>query len=166
MKVTLLMALTLDGRIGKDSDHFADWTEKADKKLFVELTKRAGCLIMGSKTYDTIGRPLPGRKNIVLTRSPEKRENIEDLVFTSDSPEKILEDLASQGFGEVILAGGTQVNTLFAKKNLIDEIIVTIAPIMFGQGLGLFTEDIEMNLELLETKPLGENSLYARYKVA
>lgn len=62
MKVTLLMAMTLDGKIGKSHDHFPDWTGKADKTLFVRLTKKAGVIIMGSKTFDTIGRPLPNRK--------------------------------------------------------------------------------------------------------
>ena len=160
------MALTLDGRIGKDADHLADWSEKADKKLFVEKTKEAGGLIMGSKTFDTIGRPLPGRKNIVLTRTPETRVSSENLIFTSDTPEKILKNLEQEGFEEVILAGGMQINTLFAEAKLIDEILVTIAPIIFGQGLGLFESTIEMNLELIETGPLGENSLWVRYKVA
>ncbi|HHC25729.1 MAG TPA: dihydrofolate reductase, partial [Desulfobacterales bacterium] len=39
MKVTLLMAVTLDGRIGKTADHFVNWAGKEDRKLFVEVTK-------------------------------------------------------------------------------------------------------------------------------
>lgn len=159
------MALTLDGRIGKDAEHLADWSEKADKKLFMEKTKESGVLIMGSKTYDTIGRPLPERKNIILTRSPQTRESSEDLIFTNNTPEKILEDLALQGFKEVILAGGRSVNTLFAREGLIDEIMVTISPLVFGHGLGLFEDDIAMKLELIESKALGEHSLVAHYRV-
>ncbi|MDM8539056.1 dihydrofolate reductase, partial [Desulfobacterales bacterium HSG17] len=68
------MAQTLDGKIAKDADHFPDWTGPEDKKLFVKLTKQAGCLIMGSKTYDTIGRPLPGRKNVIMTKDKKKLE--------------------------------------------------------------------------------------------
>ena len=42
MKVILLMAMTLDGKIAKNDHHFPDWTGSADKKLFVEITKKAG----------------------------------------------------------------------------------------------------------------------------
>ncbi len=165
MKVILLMAITLDGKIAKDSDHFADWTEKADKKLFVELTKRAGVLIMGSKTYDTIGRPLPGRKNIVLTRDKNRTSDNPDLVFTSDSPRDILSSLAKEGFTEVILAGGQKINTLFVQENLIDEIIVSVSPVIFGQGLSLFDENIALKLQLEKQEKLGENSVALYYKV-
>ena len=65
MTVTLLMALTLDGKIAKDPDHYPDWTGKEDKKLFAEISKKAGVVIMGSKTFDTFGKPLPNRKNVI-----------------------------------------------------------------------------------------------------
>ena len=65
MKVILLMAITLDGRTGKDEMHFVDWTEQEDKKIFVQITRRTGVIIMGSRTFDTIGGPLPKRKNVI-----------------------------------------------------------------------------------------------------
>lgn len=165
MKVTCIMAVTLDGRIAKDSDHFPDWTEKADKRLFVEVTKRCGAMIMGSKTYDTIGKPLPGRKNIVLTRDKELISESDNLVYTDALPDQILKWLEKEGYKEVALIGGTQINTLFAEAGLIDELVVTISPVIFGEGLSLFRESVNMNLELLETKLLGEQSVYVRYKV-
>jgi len=165
MKVILLMAITLDGKIAKDSDHFADWTEKADKKFFVELTKKAGVLVMGSKTYDTIGRPLPGRKNIVLTRDKNRVSDNPDLIFTGDSPQQILVTLEKEGFTEVILAGGQKINTLFVQENLIDEIIVSVSPVIFGQGLSLFDENIALKLQLEKQEKLGENSVTLYYKV-
>ena len=61
MKVTMVMAMTLDGKIARDASHPADWTGTEDKKKFVEITRRAGAMIMGSRTFDTIGRLLPGR---------------------------------------------------------------------------------------------------------
>lgn len=60
-KVILLMAITLDGKIAKHTNQLAAWTSRADKKIFVSETKKAGVIIMGRTTYDTIGRPLPGR---------------------------------------------------------------------------------------------------------
>lgn len=164
MKVTLLMGITLDGRIAKDSQHLSDWQEKADKVLFVEKTKEAGVLIMGRTTYDTIGRPLPGRKNIVLTRTPQKSEN-KDLEYINDAPANILQKLEKEGYKEVMLVGGTMVNTLFQEAGLIDEVLLTISPVLFGSGMGLFDESIEMDLDLVEVEKIGENTIKALYIV-
>ena len=48
MKVILLMALTVDGKIAKDSNHFPDWTGKADKKLFVAVSKKIMEVLLGT----------------------------------------------------------------------------------------------------------------------
>jgi len=158
------MATTLDGKIGKDSDHFPDWTGSEDKKNFVKITKDSGVIIMGSKTFDTIKKPLPGRKNIVMTRDKNKISKWEDLEYTNDSPEKIIENLKKQNYKKVILAGGTTINTIFAKKKLIDEIIITVCPKIFGTGLALFDESISMNLKLKKIEKLEKNTISLHYK--
>jgi dihydrofolate reductase len=165
MKVTLLMALTADGKIGKNSAHFPDWSGKEDKKRFKQFTLKAGVVVMGSATYDTIGWPLPGRKNIVLTRRTDRCSNQENLVFTNQKPAEILEDLTAEGFKHVILIGGAQINYLFARKGLIDEMILTYCPKIFGTGLAVFSEEISMNLSLLSVEQLDENVVCVHYKV-
>lgn len=165
MKVTLLMAITLDGKIGKNADHFPDWTGRADKQLFVEMTRRAGVMIMGSRTYDTIGVPLPGRKSVVMTRNPRRVSDRDDLLFTAGFPAAILAGLEAEGFAEAILAGGASVNTLFARENLIDEIVVTVSPLIFGQGLSLFADGIDLSMELLDVERIDDNRVCLRYKV-
>ncbi len=165
MKTICLMATTLDGKIAKDTEHFPDWTGKADKKLFVEMTKKAGVLIMGSKTYDTIGKPLPNRKNIIMTRDKTRISNNKNLIFTSQKPTEILAGLKKEGFAEVIIAGGSQINTLFAQENLIDELAITIAPKIFGSGIGLFSPKMEMELKLLSSKKIDENTVFVCYEV-
>lgn len=165
MKVTLMMAITLDGRIGKSPDHFPDWTGKADKKLFVALTKKAGVVIMGSKTFDTIGKPLPGRKNVILSRDKTRQSQWDHLVFTDEQPRDILKNLEAEGFSEAILAGGSLVNSVFAEAQLIDEIIVTISPRIFGVGMSLFSEDISMELELRTMEKLDRHRVCLTYGV-
>jgi len=165
MKVTLLIALTADGKIAKDAAHFPDWTGKADKKLFKQITQAAGAVIMGSATYATIGKTLLDRQNIVLTRKTVRASTHENLVFTNKKPIEILEKLESDGFDHVILIGGAQINTLFAQAGLIDEMILTYCPRVFGSGLSLFTETLSMELELLSTKQLEPHVFYAHYRV-
>lgn len=168
MKVTLLMAVTLDGKIAQSSDHFPDWTGKADKKFFAGETKKAGCLVMGSSTYDTIGRPLPGRKNVIMTRSPESRKNehdVSELEFTAKSPVELVKQLEAEGFTELVLGGGAQINTLWAQAGLIDEVVLTISPLIFGEGLGLFSQAVDLELELRELTTLDDNLVCVRYGV-
>ncbi|MDJ0721201.1 MAG: dihydrofolate reductase family protein [Desulfobacterales bacterium] len=166
IKTILLMAQTLDGKIAKDSDHFPDWTGKADKRLFVEITKAAGVLIMGSKTFDTIGRPLPGRKNIVMTRDPRRKSTWDNLIYTNRTPKALLAQLASEGYREVVLAGGTRINSLFMRAGLIDELIVTITPMVFGTGIGLFEEGIEIDLVLKDFRRLDDARVCLHYRIA
>ncbi|HSM73671.1 MAG TPA: dihydrofolate reductase family protein [Desulfobacterales bacterium] len=165
MKVILLMAQTLDGKIGRNSGHFPDWTGKEDKRLFVRITKAAGVLIMGSKTYDTIGGPLPGRKNVVLTRDESRRSDSPELVFSGKPPRVVLADLQAEGYTTVVLAGGTVVNTLFAREGLIDEIMLTICPLFFGSGIALFSGEVPLKLRLLSTEVLGSDAILAHYEV-
>ncbi len=166
MKVILLMAMTLDGKIARTDTHFPDWTGKADKKLFVKVTKKAGVIIMGSKTFDTIGKPLPERKNIVCTRSRARQLTGQaDLVFTGSPPASILSDLEKEGYTEAVLAGGAIVNSLFARAGLIDEIIITIAPQVFGKGISLFADEMDLQLELMEFEILDLNYVVVHYRV-
>lgn len=165
MHVILMVAVTVDGKIARNADHFPDWTGKADKKLYVEVTKKAGVMIMGSKTFDIIGRVLPGRKTVVMTRNPERQSDNPDLVFTSDEPEKILDDLAAQGYEEAVVAGGAKINRLFAQRGLVDELLVTLSPFAFGEGVSMFSGDVDLKLSLKEVTKLDENTICLRYGV-
>lgn len=165
MKVTLVMAQTLDGRIAKNDAHFPDWTGKADKKLFMETTKRARIMVMGRKTFDTIGRALTGRKTVVMTRTPDTAKNAENLEYTNATPEEIFAKAKKDGYDELIIAGGAQINTLWAQAGLINEVLVTVSPLIFGEGPGLFLEGTAMDLKLEETKTIDDNVVLLRYTV-
>ncbi|RTZ97050.1 MAG: dihydrofolate reductase [Deltaproteobacteria bacterium] len=165
MKVTLLMALTVDGKIARHPGQFIDWSGKADKKLFVRMTQKAGVLIMGSRTYDTIGHPLPGRKNIILTRNKTRQSDNENLIFTDRSPAAIIDELQADGYRQVILTGGSTINTLFARDHLIDEIVVTITPKIFGTGMGIFSEELDLSLKLKSVGKVDDELVILTYQV-
>lgn len=166
MKLVLLMCVTVDGKIAKHAMHLADWTSKEDKKLFVSLTKQAGVCIMGKRTYDTIGRPLPGRLIVVVSRDTQGLQDIPgSLEYTNQAPAAILADLAARGFEKCILAGGATVNGMFLREGLIDEMIVTIEPRVFGTGIDLFADaDVNQPLELLSVEHISDQVLKLRYR--
>ncbi len=156
MNTWLLAAITLDGKIAEESDQLADWTSKSDKRFFVKKTKEAGVLIMGRTTYETIGRPLPGRLNIVMTRSPERYESIHgELEYTSVTPEDIISSLKGRGFESCVIAGGGQIYKQFIDAGLITDYFLTIEPILFGRGVGLADGINPVKLDLISQESLG-----------
>jgi len=170
MKLILMMAQTVDGRIAKNSQQNADWTSKADKKAFIAETKKHGAIIMGDNTFLAMGsRPLPGRLNLILSLTPEKFADLVQpglLEFHKGTPEEIKEFLANKNFETAILGGGARTNAMFLKAGAVDEILITMEPKIFGLGLN-FTEgeDLDLNLELLESKELGDSAVQLRYKI-
>lgn len=161
--VTLIMASSLDGKIAKNKDHFANWTSKEDKQVFIQTSKDFGMIMMGYNTFKTFPKPLKDRLNVVFSKNTE--EDIEGVKWVKGEPEKVLEELEKMGFKKALLGGGTGLNTLFLQKKLINEIILTVEPKIFGSGLSLFNDDFDINLELLELKKINDNSYLVRYKV-
>ena len=69
------------------------------------------------------------------------------------------------GYKSALLGGGAVINSLFLKYKLINEIILTIEPKIFGKGISLFSEENEINLELKEILKLNKNSILIKYRV-
>lgn len=165
MEVTMLMAMTLDGKIAKSPDHFPDWTDPEDKKFFAERTCRAGVVIMGSRTFQTLKKPFADRRTVVMTRDGTRTSSWNNVVFTTKPPRQVLAWLESLGYTEVMLAGGAETNSLFAAENLIDRLIVTVSPKIFGTGISLFTPEISIDLALESVERLGQDLVVLSYRV-
>lgn len=164
MKIIMVMAQTLDGKIAKSSDHFPDWTSSEDKQYFQKVSKEAGVVIMGDKTFATFPAPLKDRLNVVFTIEKDCKE-IDGVKWVSGEPEKIIAELEEMGYESAILGGGSTVNGMFLEKKLINEVMVTIEPKLFGDGMGLFRGDFDVNLKLKEVEKINDNSIVLKYKV-
>jgi dihydrofolate reductase len=164
IKVIMMMAMTVDGKIAKDKNQFANWTSREDKKLFVEISKTCGVVMMGENTFNTFPAPLKDRLNVVFTEDLNKPA-IPGVEWVSGEPELVLEKLEKMGYTSVLLGGGSFLNSLFLEKKLISEIILTVEPKIFGAGLSLFNKDLETDLKLLEIKNLNENTIMLHYQV-
>jgi len=166
-----MMAMTADGKIAKSSDHFPDWTSREDKKMFLDVTKKHGIVIMGEKTFKTFPKALPDRLNVVFTLEKNPRliggqaPETENVKFVSGDVGKVLEELENMGYKSAILGGGAFLNTQFLEKKLIDEIWLTIEPKIFGDGLGIFGGDFDIDLKLLSIDKINDDSLVLKYKV-
>lgn len=167
MKVILYAAISVDGKLAESAGQVStDWTSEADYKWFVEQTKACGIMVMGRKTFATINRSLKERLLYVMTRSPETCEPVhETVIFTSMTPAEIVADAKARGYETLALAGGSEIHTLFFEAGLVDEVYLTVEPVLFGHGVPLTGEQSRVNLELLDTQRLGDHAVLLHYQV-
>lgn len=100
MSISIIVATDENRGIGKDNQLL--WHISADLKYFKQVTMGKP-VVMGRKTFDSIGRPLPGRRNVVISRSLHALEACEvyDDIF------KAIQALANEE--EVFIIGGAEI---------------------------------------------------------
>ena len=115
MTLTAIVAMTPDRIIGKGGD--LPWHLPEDLKFFKRQTS-GHPIVMGRKTFDSIGRPLPKRQNIVITRDPSwEQEDVSVIHSPDDLPLLKLQDPL------VFIIGGAEIYRLFLPY--LDQLIVT-----------------------------------------
>ncbi|MCQ2189142.1 MAG: dihydrofolate reductase [Paludibacteraceae bacterium] len=142
MEISIIVATSKNNVIGRDGG--IPWHLSADLKRFKALTT-GHPIVMGRRTFESIGRPLPGRRNIIITRSVNNIEGC-DVV---KSVEDLLNDASLDG--EVFIIGGGEIYKQFlpyAKKVYLTEVETEIA-----DGDTFFPE-----LNLMEWMEVGRES--------
>jgi dihydrofolate reductase len=110
LPLVIVVAAAENGVIGRDNRLI--WRLRTDLRRYRELTWGKP-MIMGRKTYESIGRPLPGRETIVLTRDPDfAAEGVHVVHGWSEAVAKGRELAARMGADAVIVAGGSEVYRL------------------------------------------------------
>ncbi len=170
MNIFIIAALTTDGFIAKNAHHPASWTSKADKQRFVRLTKEAGVMIMGSKTFSTFPKPLKERLNVVYTRDPEKArasqaEHYDNLEFTALPPTELIASLEQRGYTSIAICGGAEIYSTFMDSGLVNKLYLTYEPLLFGAGVTLFKNPMDVALELVSTEHTDTGTIFAEYNI-
>jgi dihydrofolate reductase len=106
--ITLIVAAADNGVIGRDNA--LPWHLPDDLKRFKSLTLGKP-VVMGRKTFESIGKPLPGRQNIVVTRDTNYRR--EGVTVVHDVDETVA---AATGAPEIMVIGGAELFRLFLPR--------------------------------------------------
>lgn len=106
MRVSLIAAVAANGVIGRDND--LPWKIRDDMRFFVQTT-RGHVVIMGRLNFEAMGRPLPHRRNIVVTRDASY---VVPGAETTQSIEEALERAEDGGEQEAFVIGGAQIYRL------------------------------------------------------
>ena len=115
--LSLIVAVAQNNAIGRNNELL--WHISEDLKYFKSVTT-GHPVIMGRKTYESIGRPLPGRRNVVLTRGEIESPEIKNPQTTSFEVVHTLDQVyeIAKGEGEFfIMGGGMLYNQSFDKAD-------------------------------------------------
>lgn len=118
MTVTIVVAMGADGVIGVDGD--MPWHLAADLVNFKAVTL-GHPMIMGRKTYDSIGRPLPGRTTLVVTRQTDWA--VDGVLVAADIDSALSLALALDP--DVFIIGGAQIYAEALGRDVVDRLLVT-----------------------------------------
>lgn len=144
-----IVAISKNYAIGKDGK--LPWHYSADLKFFKETTT-GNAVVMGANTWRSIGRPLPDRLNIVLSRSGKIDAPVG--VVKLGSTEEVIE-LSKYLSGDLFIIGGAKVFEAFA--DLIEKWIVTEVPLTIDDADTFMPQTFLDGFELEETKDLGDD---------
>lgn len=177
MKITLIILQTIDGYLACDTNDDLSWGSKADKEFFRNKTKEIGTMIMGSCTFEKMpDSAFKDRMCIVMTSNVDKyQDRIESLTkagvqieLSESTPEMCITYLETKGIENVALIGGGRLNGAFLKAGLIDEIYVTIAPVLFGNGVKSFNlgtpEPVHADFRLVDVDKIENREVLLHYK--
>lgn len=117
--LSIIVAVSQNGAIGRNNELL--WHISEDLKYF-KSTTTGHPVIMGRKTYESIGRPLPGRRNIVLTRGAMEIPPIKNPQTTSMEVVNSLDEIyrIAQGDEEFfVMGGGMLYNETFGKADFL-----------------------------------------------
>ena len=129
MKVSLIVAIDLEGGIGKNNDLM--WHLPSDMKFFKETTKNQ-IVVMGRKNFDSIPekyRPLPNRLNVILTRN---KNFTADNCLVFHSFETCLEHFKNEVDKTIFIIGGGEIYSMALTSNILKEMFITHIDGIFG----------------------------------
>ncbi len=165
-RVKLFIACSFDGFIARN-DGSVDWLFTDNDYGYTEFYNSIDALIMGRKTYEQVlsfGEwPYKGKRSYVFTSQKFETE-LRNVEFVSGDPSGVLRDIFHENAHDIWLVGGAELISAFLSKGLIDEYIVSIHPILLGQGIPLFSAPgPEESLRLIGCKSYPDGLVQLHY---
>ena len=163
MQVFLIAAMTLDGYIARSAtERSFDWTTPEDKVFYISKIKEAMHMVLGSTTLKTFSKFPRGMTCYIYTRHPKQfsREGLSQAaVFepTNEPPQALVQRLKAAGVEKLAICGGATIYSQFLAAGVVNKIYLTIEPILFGQGVRLFSNEVmEQRLQLVKSEKLND----------
>lgn len=172
-KLSLFIATSLDGYIAKPNDDlsFLKLVEKEGEDYgYTEFTANIDTIIIGRKTYDWVLGKIGashydnGERNVYVITRNEKPGVGKTTFYTGDLTE-LVQQLKRENGKNIYCDGGAEIVNELLKNDLIDEFIISVIPVLVGNGTRLFEDGRpEQQLEFLGAKTFDTGLTQLHYK--
>ena len=172
-KVKLYIASSLDNYIASDNGSI-EWLFSDADYGYTKFYDSIDTILVGRKTYDQSltfeEYPYKGKKVYVFTRSAEveKKKKTLDVEYIDDDIPNFVRGLVQQPVGnrDIWLLGGGEIVSILLNADLVDEIILSVHPIILRKGIPLFSNiNKGVNLRLLESIPFESGLVQLYYRI-
>jgi dihydrofolate reductase len=177
-RIQYFVASSLDGFIATTSDDLA-WLLQFDgfeggKESYESFMDGVGCVVMGGETFAWLMEhepgnwPYPATPCYVFTRHEHAAPPGSDITFVRGDVREFIGDLkADAGEKNVWMVGGGNLAAQFADAGLLDELIVSVIPVVLGEGKRLLPlEGPTPPLELIASRTMGRGIVELRYRMS
>ena len=171
-KVILYIAMSLDGYIAglNDDLSFLSLVQlEGEDYGYSEFLDSVDTVIIGRKTYDWVMKqvnefPHSDLNSYVITRTPAP-DNGKTKFYTGDINELIIKLKQEQG-KNIFIDGGAEIVNILLKSSLIDQLYISIIPVLLGEGIRLFQDGRpEQKLKLINSKQFKTGLIQLIYSV-
>ncbi len=172
-KISLFIAMSLDGYIAKSNDDlsFLKLVEKEGEDYgYAEFMSQIDTIIVGRKTYDYVVREIGsshydnGQRDVYVITRTEKPQVGRTIFYTGDLIELVAQ-LKSVAEKNIYCDGGTEVINALLKCGLIDDFVISIIPVIRGNGTRLFKDGRpEQALEIIASKAFDSGLVQLHYR--
>ena len=179
IKVSILAVSSLDNIIARQAVDTIDWASAEDKSFLGEFLDQCDLCIMGRKSYELAETMMSQRNCLIFTRTlPPVSEIHErrpgDPILSYANPELVeMETWVAENFSfpkkSVAILGGPEIYRYFINRGWVDEIYLTVEPLIFGTGLSWISpgaQDLDVELRLISANQLNsQGTLLLHYCV-
>ncbi|QPC47855.1 dihydrofolate reductase family protein [Mangrovibacillus cuniculi] len=171
-KVIVYIAASLDGFIAKKDDtiDFLSVVEKENEDYgYYGFVETVDTVIMGRKTYEKVlsfpvDFPHKERDCFVLSQSKKGKDN--NVTFYDGNVKDLVDELKKKEGKNIFVDGGAGAVHALREQNLIDEYVISIIPVLLGNGIRLFKDlDHQQTLELVESQSFDTGLVQVKYRV-
>jgi dihydrofolate reductase len=168
---SVYVAASLDGFIARP-DGGIDWLDRMQRPGedygFQRFLESVDTVVLGRKTYDVAlgfgAWPYAGKRVVVLTHAPRAPRHGEE--FFAGAFAALVERLGAAGARRVYVDGGTVISELL-RAGLVDDLTVSVIPVLLGDGIRLFHSPMpEQQLELEGSSSFPSGLVQLRYRRA
>jgi dihydrofolate reductase len=170
-KVVIFIAMSLDGYIARpdgDIGFLSVVEQKGVDYGYSDFMKSVDTVIIGRKTYDHViemGYDYPHQDKDVYILSRSERPEVGLPKYFKGSLEGLVAELKAKEGKDILCDGGADVINAMLNENLIDEFIVSVIPLLLGDGIPLFKAGRPENqLELISSKQYEKGLVQLHYK--